>query len=374
MSLYDPYLWVYRQLLAFDPAVLQTPPFFRLILTFSYCLHEFLREQELETDRAPDTDMTDSFHDNVFAPDRRDVRELWAVRPHVNFVKVICVCELHVFFHQYVADLRDERSKNVVLLMSALRDSQPEGENYVLQSAIRTGKSENIFRTISASPLVFNMTVMRRSGAIRISPDVPVGQLQPLTTVVSSTDAGSMVTPFVIPPPPDIEQPCRQLQDFLTCRTPGSRQPSLWCSLSAFSSARTLPRNYQNFRRLRLRLTVSSLSAESRRVRRATPCCRRRRMTVCFQGWILQTLSAVVCRFRGQNTLLLCLHVRRSGLCCQLDPPVLPTGSVVRISTTLPEGSLTSASVKASSDHSVLTTLLSEGLGDTKPVLRVTHR
>ena len=59
----------------------------------------------------------------------------------MNFVKVICVCVLHVFFHQYVADLRDERSENVVLLMSALRDSQPEGENYVLQSAIWTGKS-----------------------------------------------------------------------------------------------------------------------------------------------------------------------------------------------------------------------------------------
>ena len=55
------------------------------------------------------------------------------------------------------------------------------------------------------------MTVMCRSGTIRISPDVPVGQLQPLTTVVSSTDAGSMVTPFVVPLPPDIEQPCNQL-------------------------------------------------------------------------------------------------------------------------------------------------------------------
>ena len=77
-------------------------------------------------------------------------------------------------------------------------------------------------------------------------------------------------------------------------------------------------------------MTISRLSAESRRIRRATPCCRRRRMTVCVQVWILQTLSAVVSRFRGQNTLLLCLHVRRSGLCCQPDPPVLPTGSVVR--------------------------------------------
>ena len=60
-------------------------------------------------------------------------------------------------------------------------------------------------------------------------------------------------------------------------------------------------------------------------------------------------------------------------MCCQPDPPVLPTGSVVRISTTRPEGSLTSASVIAS-DHSVRTPLLSEGLGDTKPVILVTHR
>ena len=88
---------------------------------------------------------------------------------------------------------------------------------------------------------------MRRSGAIRISPDVPVGQLQPLTTVVSSTDAGITVTPFVVPPPPDIEYPCRQLQNFLTCRTPESRQPSLWYSLSASSSARTLPRKLLEF-------------------------------------------------------------------------------------------------------------------------------
>ena len=56
--------------------------------------------------------------------------------------------------------------------------------------------------------------------------------------------------------------------------------------------------------------------------------------------------TAVGCEsFPGQNTLLLCLHVRRSGLCCQPDPPVLPTGSVFRISTTLPEGSSISANV-----------------------------
>ena len=127
-------------------------------------------------------------------PDSQDAMELLALRPRVNFVKVICVCELHVFFHQYVAYLQDERSENVVLLMSALRDSQPEGENYVCQSAIQTEKSQNNFRTVSTSPLVFNITVMCRSGPIRISPDVPVGQLEPLTTVVSCADSGIMVT------------------------------------------------------------------------------------------------------------------------------------------------------------------------------------
>ena len=176
MSLYDPCLWECRQLLAFDPAVLRTPPFFRMILTFSYCLYDFLREQELGTGGSPITDRAVSFHGqikraklNVFVPDSEDAMELWALRPHMNWVKVICVCELNVFFHQYVADLPEERSENVVLLMSALRNSQPEVENYVLQSAIRTGKSENIFRTVSTSTLVFNMTVMCGSGRLEYS-------------------------------------------------------------------------------------------------------------------------------------------------------------------------------------------------------------
>ena len=203
MSLYDPCLWVYRQLLVFDPTVLRTPPFFRLILTISYCLCDCLRKKELGTGGSPFTDRAVSFHRqikratwNVFAPDSQYAMELWALRLHVNWVK--CVCELHVLFHQYVVDLRDERSENVVLLMSALRDSKLEVENYMRQSAGRTRKPENIFRTVSTSPLVFDMTVLRRSGAIRLSPDVPVGQLQPLTTVVSCTNAGSMVTPFVV--------------------------------------------------------------------------------------------------------------------------------------------------------------------------------
>ena len=83
MSLYDPCLWVCRQLLAFDPAVLRTPPFLRLILTFSYCLYDFLREQELGTGGSPIKGRAVSFHRqikriklNVFAPDIQDAMEL----------------------------------------------------------------------------------------------------------------------------------------------------------------------------------------------------------------------------------------------------------------------------------------------------------
>ena len=77
---------------------------------------------------------------------------------------------------------------------------------------------------------------------------------------------GIMATPFVVPPSPDIEQPCRQLQDSPTCRTPESRPPWLLCNFSVISSAHIRCRGgCQCFRRLHLRVTVSDLSAESRR-------------------------------------------------------------------------------------------------------------
>ena len=68
--------------------------------------------------------------------------------------------------------------------------------------------SEKVSGTVSALAFLLDMTVMSSSGVIVSPSDVPVGQLQPLTAVVSCTDAGSMVTPFIVPPPPDIEQPC----------------------------------------------------------------------------------------------------------------------------------------------------------------------
>ena len=86
-------------------------PCFRLILIFSYCLYDSLREQELGTGGSPIQSKREKW--NVFAPDFQDTMELWALRLHMNWVKVTCVCELHIFFHQYVADLREGRSENI---------------------------------------------------------------------------------------------------------------------------------------------------------------------------------------------------------------------------------------------------------------------
>ena len=131
MSLYDACPCAFRQLLAFDLAVHQIAtgegemcsfsPSFRLILTFCYCLYEFLSEQELGTGRLPDTDKADSFQVqtvwvrfNDGAPDFQYAMELWALMPPRILAKVISVCRIHVFFHQYVADLREERSENTL--------------------------------------------------------------------------------------------------------------------------------------------------------------------------------------------------------------------------------------------------------------------
>ena len=106
----------------------------------------FLRELDLAFGRSSDRVETHFFHGQTrwakledLAPDIQDVMELCALEPHVIIVKVISVCGLHVFFHQYVADLWER-------------------------------KLENVFRTVSTSPLVFNRTVMRTSGAIATPP------------------------------------------------------------------------------------------------------------------------------------------------------------------------------------------------------------
>ena len=121
------YALLCRHLLSFDPAVPRTasgkgemyslPPCFTLILTCCYYSYGFLRELDLAFGRSPDRDEAHPFHGqtrwaklNDFAPDIHDAMELWALGPHVILVKVISVCGLHVFFHQYVADNGSRRT------------------------------------------------------------------------------------------------------------------------------------------------------------------------------------------------------------------------------------------------------------------------
>ena len=94
---------------------------------------------------------------------------------------------------------------------------------------------------------MFDMTVMRTSGVIATPPEVPVGKILPLTTVANITHAVSTGTPFVVPPALGIEWPAIQLHDFLTYRTSQSCQSFSLLSLSASSSALTLPRNSAKF-------------------------------------------------------------------------------------------------------------------------------
>ena len=135
-----------------------------------------------------------------------------------------------------------------------------------------------------------------------------------------------------------------QAHEFLTCQPLKSRQSLPLLSLSASSSALTLPRYSAKYlsssfsldRFQPLRGNTSPPVGEALLPPLADDC-------VVSEVWMIQTLPCGVSCFRGQNPLVLCLHMRRSGQYCRPDTPVLPTGSVFRISTTLPEGSSTSA-------------------------------
>ena len=139
--------------------------------------------------------------------------EVWALRPHAILVKVITVCRVHVFFHQYDADLREERS-------------------------------ENVLRTVSASPFIFDMTVSSTSGVITTPPEGLPREVLPLTTEVNILYVNTG-TPFVVHVPPALD--IEQLLDFLTYQTSELRQYSLLLSLSASSSALMLPRRSAKF-------------------------------------------------------------------------------------------------------------------------------
>ena len=91
------------------------------------------------------------------------------------------------------------------------------------------------------------MTVSSTSGVITTLLEGLAREVLPLTTGVDILHGVNMGTPFVVSPALDIERPVMQLHDFLTYRTSESRQYSLLLSLSASSSALTLPRNQAKF-------------------------------------------------------------------------------------------------------------------------------
>ena len=180
--------------------------------------------------------------------DTRDVRDLWAVRPRAIFVMMLYTLE---------------RAGGLTLRCATCTSSYP------CMQQIYEGLSDKVSGAISVSTCLLDVTVMSSSGVIVSPSDFPVEQLQPLTTGVSGTYTGTVATPFVVPPSPDIEQQCRQLQDSPTSGLPESRQPWLITELSS-SGVRSLPLTRRrggcrSFRCL-LRLTVSDLSSESRRV------------------------------------------------------------------------------------------------------------
>ena len=166
----------------------------------------------------PDTDKANSFHGqtswvrfNDCVPDFQYAMELWALRPPRILAKVISVCRIHVFFHQYVLDLREE-------------------------------KSENVLRTFATSPVIFDMAVCSTSGVIATPPESSAGAVLPLNTGINIWHCVNSGSPFVIPPELGIERPVMQPQDLQTDRTSESRPPLSLLSLSAASPALTLTR------------------------------------------------------------------------------------------------------------------------------------
>ena len=237
---------------------------------------------------------------------------------------------------------------------TAQTDGQHEPHTLGVDIQPSKRRSGKVSRTVSTSPLMLDITVMCTSGVMAPPPGIPTRDVLPLATVVSIMDAVSTSTPLVVPPAPGIERPGMQAQDFSTGRLSKSLEFFPLFRLSSSSAAPTLPRDsakvfrWDISRKFRERIVCSvfhrfhressfSLHEGAHRLRLERPCCRRRQMTVWLRIWVIRTLLRGVNSIQGQYPLGLCLDVRPSGFYC------LPTGSALRISAPLLEGSLTSA-------------------------------
>ena len=95
--------------------------FFRLMMTFSSCLHGFLRDQNFQTDRIPLTDITVLLND------------LWALWPSMN-----------------VVDLQNDKSGSADLLTSATNGSQLRMYDGIPQTTHQTVKLQTVLLPLFA--------------------------------------------------------------------------------------------------------------------------------------------------------------------------------------------------------------------------------
>ena len=182
---------------------------------------------------------------------------------------------------------------------------------------------------------MLDMTVMCTSGVMAPPPGIPTLDVLPLTTVVSTMDAVSTSTPFVVPPAPVVERPGKQAQEFSTCRLAKSLEFLPLFRLLSSSPAPTLPRGSAKdssppFSLDRVQVghsqevpgedslfSVSPLSPGiflqpprgSTSLRLEGPCCRRRQMTVWFRDLVIRSLLRGVNSIQRQNPLGPCLDV-----------------------------------------------------------------
>ena len=121
-------------------------------------------------------------------------------------------------------------------------DCQHEPHTLGVDIQPRKRRLGKVSRTVSSSPLVLDMTVMCTSGVMAPPPGISTRDVLALATVVSTMDAVSTSTPFVVPPAPVVERPGKQAQEFATCRLSKSLEFLPLFRLSSSSPALTLPR------------------------------------------------------------------------------------------------------------------------------------
>ena len=116
-------------------------------------------------------------------------------------------------------------------------DCQHEPHTLGVDIQPRKRRPGKVSRTVSASPLMLDMTVMRTSGVMAPPPGFPTRDVLPLATVVSTMDAVGTSTPFVVPPAPVVERPgksfrpagCRSHSSFFPCSDCRPRLPRPRC-------------------------------------------------------------------------------------------------------------------------------------------------